>query len=241
MLAVTYVDRVVRITGDAGADEIYVFIHEDLSGSSSGAVVNGREIMFSMAFELTPRKVVIDGAGGDDVIGLRSLFGDAPARIRGGEGDDRITVLNHPSLIKGDGGDDVIEVDQNGGDAGHTVFGGNGNDLIRTPGVADDIFHGGAGNDTLIGGGWEDDDFSMMYGRNAHFGGPGDDVLRGGPGPDTLLGGGGDDILKGGSGDDVLKGGGGVDRIVGGAGDDVMRVAKKEKHDAGKGEDILPG
>src|SRR5687767_13200539 len=174
LYSVSYEGGIVTIQGTKAADEIYVRVTIDLAGSSSIAVVNGKETRITSAFEPTPRKVVVHGRGGNDSIVTRFLFSSGIAVIDSGTGDDHITIFGRRSRARGGDGDDLISVDTSDDDtAGHILSGDNGNDTLK----------GSGGPDLLSGG-------------------SGDDVIKGNDGGDTLRGGSGRDRFFAGSGDD---------------------------------------
>src|SRR5262249_7133442 len=77
------------------------------------------------------------------------------------------------------------------------------------------IVYGQAGNDDI--------QISGSISLTAeHYGGAGNDRLKGGAGNDLLFGEAGDDLIVGGSGRDLLVGGLGADRIDGNADDDII-------------------
>lgn len=150
-----------------------------------------------------------------DVIEVRSrgeLIGAMPAAqvhsvdVRGGRGNDRITVDVGPRIgvrIDGGRGNDTIRVDH-ARDA--FVRGGRGHDHIIGRHVVGGRFDGGRGNDTI----------ELIDARGAAgHGGRGNDRLR--------LVGGRDNVLRGGRGDDVfaLHGDRGT-QLDGGAGFDIV-------------------
>jgi Ca2+-binding RTX toxin-like protein len=102
----------------------------------------------------------IRGCGGHDVIidnlGINSL--------RGGKGDDTITVGDHSggSILRGGAGNDML-------------YSGNGADILNG-GHDDDMIFGGGGNDRLRGG----------NGVDYLNGGGGDDLMTGGAGIDVF-------------------------------------------------------
>ena len=105
--------------------------------------------------------------------------------VRGGAGDDWISVWHRPSCISAE------------------VFGDAGNDFIKGS-RGSDALHGGDGNDLMVG----------LDGNDSLFGGAGNDTLLGGKGNDWLWGGDGNDLLIGGHGCDRLFGESGVDTFV---------------------------
>jgi hypothetical protein len=99
--------------------------------------------------------IVMDGRGGNDLIGIAisvhtdsELFGGAGDDIiYGGSGNDRISGEDGNDKLLGRAGDDRLD----GGDGNDILYGGSGSDvLIGGPG--DDWLYGGVGLDTLDGG-----------------------------------------------------------------------------------------
>jgi hypothetical protein len=207
-------------------------------------------------------RVIVNGTGGNDIIdvstdpdtddllvsvdGVVSRFpAGVKLVVRGGDGDDRITldtptrltgVLGgslaflqvHPApdvTVLGGLGDDVVQ----GGDGDDSLYGLQGRDILRGGGGFDylsggddnDYLDGGDGRDELAGGRSND----VLYGLDGDdrlYGGGGNDYLDGGAGADLVSGGGGDDALFGGRGDDTVLGGDGNDRLYGGEGSDRL-------------------
>ncbi|HWS37606.1 MAG TPA: M91 family zinc metallopeptidase [Actinoplanes sp.] len=188
-------------------------------------------------------RISIDPATGQQIVevnGQRYLYpADADIVVRGGEGNDTITVAPgtgvHVTLLGG-AGEDVLT----GGDGADTVYGLDGKDLIKSGGGDDRVSAGagrdyadaGAGND-IVSGGMGDDILYGLGGDDALDGGEGQDYLEGATGDDTIDGGTGDDIISGGRDDDTLRAGGGNDKIYAGAGSD--------RTDGGRGSDTVFG
>lgn len=169
--------------------------------------------------------VVIRGGEGNDVItvdkntkvDLTLLGGDGEDRVHGGGGDE--------TIVSGHGEDDVYA-----GEGSDYVSGGSGIDYVDGQGGDDDI-GGGTGGDTVYGLGGDD---YISGGEDADYleGAKGDDTVDGGTGPDVISGGRGDDTLRGGGTGtdydgydstktergDVFYGGEGTDDVTGGSG-----------------------
>jgi uncharacterized delta-60 repeat protein len=155
------------------------------------------------------RAITIDGTAGNDVItvaarlmpalpidpprinlivtvnGRRTLHTNAggPIRsvlVRGGEGDDRIRVLNDLTMVGLAGSGETPPVPL----VNVLIEGGTGNDFLRGPGNNDDVLghhtaytiRGDAGDDAIVGS-------------------PGDDTIDGGEGRDRARGRGGNDSI----------------------------------------------
>jgi hypothetical protein len=173
-----------------------------------------------------------------EVNGVRHHYPpDAEIVVRGGAGNDRITVAPgtgvHVTLIGGVGEDEL-----RGGAGRDTILGLDGKDRIYS-GAGDDRVSAGAGRDYAdtgagddIGtGGLGDDIVYGLSGNDALSGGEGQDYLEGATGGDTIDGGTGNDILSGGRDDDAIRAGGGDDVVYAGAGSDTT--------DGGRGGDTV--
>jgi hypothetical protein len=200
--------------------------------------------------------VEVWGTPGPDVIVVR-----ANARVYARGGNDRI--CGHGD-IRGGPGDDLISMRGHpNGELNFTyAFGGEGNDEIhRDEPLSDDphfglLTYGGPGNDELIGGPNFDDLVGgpgrdrMVDPRLAsrQLGGAGADRLVGtasrdrligGPGPDALLGGPHHDRLNGAEGNDLILAGDGDDSAHGSGGDDLIFGQKGvDTADGGPGKDV---
>jgi Ca2+-binding RTX toxin-like protein len=141
-------------------------------------------------------------AGDEDDKATVSQNVDAPAIIRGGDGDDVAFGGPRRDVLIGDEGGDEGEpgIAQTAGN--DTLFGGPGNDTISGLG-GNDTISGGPGNDSLNGD----------SGNDTLNGEPGNETLNGGTGADTLNGGTGNDTAAGGAGNDTLNGNEGIDTI----------------------------
>ncbi len=198
--------------------------------ATTGVIYDGKEVVVNTGIGDDQVRIGVDPVTGMQVVtvnGTRYYFPvDAPVVVRGGVGDDTITVAPgtrlHLTLI-GSGGNDVLQ----GGDGDDTILGLTGHDRLyggagadRLDGGADrDYLEGNAGDD-ILDGGRGDDTVYGMDGNDAITGGEGQDYLEGATGNDTLDGGAGNDILSGGTGDDTLRGAGGNDVFYAGRGHD---------------------
>ena len=207
-------------------------------------------------------RIIVNGTGGADIINVRTdpdtddLLVDVNGVVsrfppgvklvvRGGDGDDRITLDTptrlaidlygsiataqvHPApdiTVLAGLGDDVVH----GGDGDDSLYGLEGHDILQGGGGFDylsggddnDYLDGGDGRDELAGG-RDDDVLYGLEGDDRLWGGEGQDYLDGGIGADLVAGGGGDDALVGGRGDDTVLGGDGDDRLYGGDGTDRL-------------------
>ena len=254
-------DRLVASAADGGAGD------DDIqAGAADGG--EGRDILRPLADDAGarlrggPGDDVLAGASADDLL----EGGDGADRLTGGAGNDALHP--GPGADASDGGDgsDVASfayatapvradlaaaapIDPTGeGDALSNVEalgGGAGDDELRGDDAANRL-SGGGGRDVLDGRGGRDD----LSGDEA------DDVLTGGEGDDLLIGGGGADRLNGGAGDDDLAADdaaaeagergflsvgadGASDSVAGAAGDDLLDVSRRDRADAGPGNDLL--
>jgi Ca2+-binding RTX toxin-like protein len=200
--------------------------------------------------------VTVWGTLGPDVIVVRAnarVFGRGGndricghGDLRGGPGDDKISMRGHPNgeliftYAFGGEGDDEIHRDEPLSDDPHfflLTYGGPGNDKL----------FGGPNFDQLVGGPGDD---RMVDPRLASFllGGAGADRLAGtashdrligGPGPDVLLGGAKWDRLNGAAGNDLILAGGDDDLAFGSSGDDrILGQKGVDEADGGPGDDV---
>jgi Ca2+-binding RTX toxin-like protein len=128
-------------------------------------------------------EAVYGGRGADVLVGAPAIVLPLLAygiQMRGGPGDDTITVLSALAAYGG-GGDDVIT----GSASAEGFTGGSGNDRLTGGPGADRLF-GGGGRDVLRGAGGADDLWGEA-GADRLSGGPGRDHLRCGPGKDRAV------------------------------------------------------
>ncbi|MFE7072791.1 calcium-binding protein [Streptomyces sp. NPDC057620] len=168
----------------------YAALEADLGdGNDAGSVENRTDQIFSYnSVELGLGDDKWTSGAGERVDG---------SSVKGGAGDDVITVGGYGSSLGGDGADTLTAT---GG--GEILQGGAGDDVLRG-GAGEQIIKGDDGDDTV-------------------YGGAGDDELYGGKGDDIVYGEAGDDRIWGNSGNDKLYGGAGTDTISGGAGTNVI-------------------
>jgi Ca2+-binding RTX toxin-like protein len=154
--------------------------------------------------------IAVDTGDQDDTITQNTSI---PARLLGGNGNDRLTSGPGDDVLIGEAGADTLTGGGGRDTADYTArvapvsvtLDGTAND--GEPGENDnvgidvEVVAGGMGNDTIAGSNAD----------NALLGNAGNDVLGGGDGTDQLDGGAGDDTLSGGSGSDTLTGGDGTD------------------------------
>ncbi len=178
-------------------------------------------------------KIVVGGSIGATIYGS-----DGPDEILGGGGND---------LIAGNGGDDYIS----GGGGDDYIRGNGGNDHIFDE-YGDNCLLGGAGDDEISVSTNHDDNTillghenrynsyqcapadsdtsaaatnfinSVTTGKDAAYGGAGDDRIWGSNGNDYVTAGSGNDSVRGFAGNDSLWGGSGADILNGGYGNDSL-------------------
>lgn len=134
-----------------------------LTGAEAGAIQSGSDVISFAEIEeifltdqadtldatAVTKGIVIDGAGGDDILG-----GDAGNDLLyGGEGGD--SILGHgdnDSIYGGDGSDTLGGMDDHdllsGGADNEQLYGGDGNDTPYSD-DGDDALYGGAGSDVF--------------------------------------------------------------------------------------------
>lgn len=151
-------DLVIR--GDADANRITV--GRTLAGTIT---LNGQPVLGGTATTDNVVHVLVDAAGGNDIVSLDERNGEMPkGELVGGDGNDQLT---------GGSGDDTLV----GGSGADWLLGGAGADLLQ----------GDAGNDGIVGG--TGDDTAFLGTDNDQFfwnPGDGDDKVDGDAGSDTL-------------------------------------------------------
>jgi Ca2+-binding RTX toxin-like protein len=162
-------DRVERIEFNAlgGVDQINV---NDLTSTDVRLVdLDLAAVIGSGVGDTLVDRVTVEGTGGGDRIGVRTLGGST---VVGGL-SARVEIAGE------DGGQDVLRIEA-----------GAGNDTISARLLTDDgmklVALGGAGNDFIRGGDGRDDLFGQT-GRDRLFGGRGNDELNGGSGADLYI------------------------------------------------------
>ena len=192
------------------------------------------------------------GQGGDDkIIGSVQGSDAATERLFGGDGDDKIWLLNpgqyeyggtdqvnygfggrgndiiygdnRASFLYGDDGDDIIYSGVNDAttDAYDDIEGGAGDDKIYGQGKSYITAFGDGGDDLIHGTDWWEYG-DAIYGDDIGDYYFGDDTIYGFRGDDLVYAGAGDDLIDGGEGDDDIFGEEGEDTIYGGAGNDYI-------------------
>ncbi len=222
-------------------------------------VVNGSggpDALTVVAARTEVAAVVLNGAGGDDVLvgadsddtlnggdGNDRLVGGPGADVLNGGADDDTLVWNNPDgsdTMNGDGGDDELEVNGSPlqGDAfllepvaGRVRLTRLNLITSRLDVATERIQVNGLGGPDFLD---VDGDVSGLT-RLSVDGGTGSDTIFGSEGPDLIRGGEGADDLNGGGGDDRILGDGGSDTIDGNAGDDTL------VWNDGDGADLIDG
>jgi Ca2+-binding RTX toxin-like protein len=206
--------------------------------------------------------VMIETGDGDDHVSTGPLSSKAQSYVRGGRGNDTMTVTTTTPyfgpFVYGQAGDDVLTGsasgdDLYGGDGDDTLVGGEGGDVLVGARGADDL-SGGDGNDTLYdrspaaevdrydgGAGSDGVDFQFrpsavrvdLAARTTSDG----DVLDS---IENAYGGDGADTLLGDAGPNMLDGDAGDDDVRGRGGDDsVGGSAGIDALRGGAGDDLL--
>lgn len=208
-----------------------------------------------------PSHVAVATRGGDDRVVVDAAL---PARIDGGDGNDRLAggplndaIAGGPGRdqLGGREGNDTLE----GGDDRDRLRGGPGDD-IELGGADTDVFHQGDapdGADRLDGGPGVDrvnylqrtGAVTVTLDRSANDGdraaGEGDDVrtedVFGGAGNDELVGDSAANHLRGDGSNDSLDGGRGTDVLEGGPGGDsiISRDRSADRVSCGEGHDSV--
>ena len=127
---------------------------------------------------------------------------DGDDHLKGTPGDDVICALAGDDYVNGRAGNDTLVL----GGGGDGFDGGRGNDVIKA-GAGPDTGFGGPGDDRISMQGGADLIVSDAKGRDAIYGGVGDDSclsVYDGKGGDTIDGGEGYDIYGGDPGDTVV-------------------------------------
>ncbi|ADD43957.1 M91 family zinc metallopeptidase [Stackebrandtia nassauensis] len=173
------------------------------------------------------KAVVNTGSGNDKVNVTTDKDGNVKVEVNGVV---QTFPPGTPVVVRGGEGNDVITVDKNT-KVNLTLLGGDGNDRVHSAGGADTIVSGHGKDDVYAGEG--NDYVSSGSGIDYVDGQDGNDDIGGGTGNDTLYGLGGDDYINGGEDADYLEGAKGNDTIDGGTGPDIIS--------GGKGDDTLRG
>ncbi len=207
--------------------------------------------------------LLLDGAGGDDVLSVDTSV-TVPVTIWGGDGNDLIVGNDHDAFLAGANGNDLIL----GGDGDELIYGYDGDDEMLG-GNGADTFVGGHGTDVLSYAD-HDTDVNVSLDATANDGstGEGDDVGDGNHGggdynaTEIYLGGYGDDTMSamgsyygvwlvpssltfdGGPGDDSISGGQWVTYIYGSDGADSISLGYLDYAillSGGAGNDTISG
>jgi Ca2+-binding RTX toxin-like protein len=183
----------------------------------------------------------VDGGEGDDEIVNRNF-----SVIRGGAGDDRLSLLSDRGTVLGGPGVDTLTGDDEfqtfaGGPGVDTIDAGTGEgQIVSFAGTAEPVV-ADVGADGPMGPAAEQD---MVSGVDGVIGGDGDDVLTGDDRGNRITGGPGDDALTGNGGDDELSAGKGTDQVDGGDGEDEIddaggALTPEAVLDGGAGPDVI--
>jgi Ca2+-binding RTX toxin-like protein len=184
----------------------------DLSGYSTGSVIDLNQGGFSSGGGLTKNIAIAFGAVIEDATG--------------GAGNDSITGNQAANLLIGKAGNDVIL----GGAGNDLMDGGSGNDSLNGGGGIDAVTYAQAVGGVVV-------DLSLSGGQDTV--GAGVDSLSG---VENVLGSAYADKLRGNGGGNLLDGGAGADTLKGGAGNDIYVIdnaGDKVVEAAGGGTDIV--
>ncbi|MGH8792858.1 MAG: M91 family zinc metallopeptidase, partial [Stackebrandtia sp.] len=188
-----------RTVVNTGSGDDDVSVKKDPDTGETIVTVNGQEYRYPAGTPITIR-----GGEGNDTISVPEGT-DVDVTMLGGDGDDEVQGRGGNETVVGGSGDDKLR----GGDGNDYLSGGSGDDYAEGQGGSDNI-SGAAGNDTIYG----------LGDNNTITGGEGDDYVEGGKGDDDIHGGTGNDVLSGGKGDDDIHTGGGNNTVYAGQGDD---------------------
>src|SRR4051794_38855132 len=144
LLSFSVSNGVLTVNGSAGPDHIQV--RKD--GANLTILENGVSHTTPAA---AVSKIVINGLGGNDELGLAGWAGHGialPTTLNGGDGNDRLLGGDGNDVLNGGGGNDSL----NGGPHGHDSFhGGAGRDAVTYAGrgasltlTIDDVANDGA-------------------------------------------------------------------------------------------------
>ena len=228
----------------------------DVAGGSGDDRITGARLASGGAGRDRLEKVSWGDGGPDDDV----LAGDEPAAdLRGGAGNDSLTVSELGRTSGGDGDDRLA--------GGEFADGGAGDDSVTGAAQA----RGGDGNDRIIvppWGSWRETGGSAGAPHDEPWrtcrgtlrprmsdpylfdgptvpgavGGPGNDVITGSSSADWLIGDAGDDVISGAGNGDAVDGGAGADRLAGNDGADlVVGRDGNDSIDGGGGADRLDG
>ncbi len=184
LFSIELTDGVLTVVGTEGRDQITVVVNP---GGTVLRVGDGSQFQEFPDFRLIDQ-IVVYGLGGDDLILVAAE--NHPAYVWNPPAvPEAVWRLTVPAKIFGGDGDDRIY-----GGAGHDrIHGGAGSDTLHGD-LGDDVLDGGIGKDLLIGG--RGDDYLMGGNqRDQLYGGRGGDSLNGGEGRDHLSGGRGSDVM----------------------------------------------
>ena len=236
----------VQVNGSNDADDF------DLSATAAGQtrVRFQRNNLGLFTLDIgTVENLLVDGAGGDDLIDASQAGSGIALTLEGGDGNDQMIGGDGVDVLRGGAGNDTLI----GGRGNDVVLGQDGSDLlIVNDGDGSDSLEGGAGFDfvQVNGSNTAGDDFSIDpidHGRvrfrrnnlglftlnigtteNLDVNGQGgSDVIIGSVGLNGVIGldldgGEGNDLLIGGDGVDLLNGGNGRDKCSSGGGRDEL-------------------
>ncbi|CAM3257982.1 M91 family zinc metallopeptidase [Stackebrandtia soli] len=214
---ITLTDGTVLLNSGTGDDDVKVTTDED---GNVVVTVNGQTHTYPPGTDITVR-----GGEGDDTITVDT--DDVKVTALGGEGEDTISTGN-PLLPF---------FDSEGGD--HTILAGDGDDSVST-GEGNNRVSGGSGNDSVLAGDG-DDQISTGDGQDSVLDFGGDNMISTGRGNDSVSATGTNSVYSG-SGEDKVSTEGGDDTIVAGDGDDRIEAGDgNDRVYSGEGMDYVDG
>ncbi len=255
----TLANGIITVDGTEGDDHIIVQRSTDQNEVFVIEIRNNGADTFVTAFNAADvSAVVLNGLGGDDVLGMRDSGAEMEAVLNGGAGNDVLFGGDANDALDGGAGDDYLfgrggDDTLDGGLGGDWLSGGSGNDsadysdrtgdvLAGIGQIPDDGERGEGDNiqtdvETVIGGSGNDRFNTQFTAGVTFFGNDGADSMVGGSGNDTFFGGNGRDFMSGGAGDDsFFAQDGEIDTIRGGAGDDTAEADDDDDVDLEGGE-----
>ena len=233
----------VRAFAAGGVARIAVYAGGGSDAVTLDASVRVPAVLDSGAGGLYGTYDTLQGGGGNDLIYLRSDFGQAA----GGAGNDTLHSWGGFAGVRGEAGNDRL-VPRYGASTESLFDGGTGADTIDYSAFANGMIiqNGQSSQYHLVPG--EPPFLDTMYpdavaAMESFVGTQGNDYIYGTDGPNYIDGQGGNDQVRARGGNDVLTGGRGADALFGDAGDDQFfsRDGVKDFLSGGAGYDRRRG
>jgi len=140
------------IHGDGVSEGSIFRIVNGVNGVIEGGLLADEEFVSAMQFDAGRQFVrnsgLIEGnveLGAEDDVFVQDHAGDVTGSVRGGDGDDQITMNGSDDVLSGEAGGDVLRA----GAGDDRIFGGAGDDFIFD-GAGSDEMHGGEGVDRFV-------------------------------------------------------------------------------------------